>query len=49
MPNKPDKFGIKSWMLTEVESKYTLNGFPYFGKDCDRPNNKLQGEHGMKL
>ncbi|CAF0977767.1 unnamed protein product [Brachionus calyciflorus] len=43
MPNKPDKFGIKLWMLTEVESKYTLNGFPYLGKDCDRPNNKLKG------
>ncbi|CAF0921225.1 unnamed protein product [Brachionus calyciflorus] len=45
MPNKPDKFGIKSWMLPEVESKYTLNGFPYLGKDCDSPNNKLQGEY----
>ncbi|CAF0987998.1 unnamed protein product, partial [Brachionus calyciflorus] len=45
MPNKPDKFGIKSWILSEVKSKYTLNGFPYLGKDTDRPENQLQGEY----
>ena len=31
MPNKPDKFGMKVWMLTEVDSKYVYNIFPYLG------------------
>ena len=29
MPNKPDKFGIKFWLLVEVESKYVVNLRPY--------------------
>ena len=33
MPNKPDKFGIKFWLFCEVDSKKTLNGFPYLRKD----------------
>jgi hypothetical protein len=36
MSNKPDKFGIKFWILTEVESKYCLNIIPYLGKDETR-------------
>ena len=31
MPNKPDKFGIKFWLLVEVESKYVVNLRPYLG------------------
>ena len=31
MPNKPDKFGIKFWMLTEVDSKHVYNILPYLG------------------
>ena len=31
MPNKPDKFGIKFWMLAEVDSKYVVNIIPYLG------------------
>ncbi len=31
--NKHDKFGIKFWLLADVDSKYLLNGFPYLGKD----------------
>ena len=31
MPNKPDKFGIKFWVLAEVESKYVYNLLPYLG------------------
>ena len=31
MPNKPDKFGIKFWMLTEVDSKYVYNILQYLG------------------
>ena len=33
MPNKPDKFGIKFWLASDVSSKYIINGFPYLGKD----------------
>ena len=31
MPNMPDKFGIKLWMLAEVNSKYLVNIIPYLG------------------
>jgi len=36
MPNKPDKFGIKFWILAELSSKYCLNLKPYLGKDEER-------------
>ena len=36
MPNKPDKFGIKFWILAEVQSKYCLSVKPYLGKDEQR-------------
>ena len=36
MPNKPDKLGIKFWVLAEVQSKYCLNMAPYLGKDNTR-------------
>ncbi|KAL9929350.1 piggyBac transposable element-derived protein 4-like isoform 1-T2 [Glossina fuscipes fuscipes] len=32
MPNKPDKFGIKLWLASDVTSKYIVNGFPHLGK-----------------
>ena len=35
MPNKPDKFGIKSWLASNVDSKYIINALPYLGKDED--------------
>ena len=28
-PNKPHKFGIKFWLLVEIESKYVVNLRPY--------------------
>ena len=31
MPNKPDKFGMKFWIFTEVDSKYVYNILPYLG------------------
>ena len=31
MPNKPDKFGMKFWILVEVSSKYVCNILPYLG------------------
>ena len=33
MPNKPDKYGIKFWLLVEVESKYVCNIIPYLGAE----------------
>ena len=32
MPNKPDKYGFKFWLLVEVESKYVVKILPYLGK-----------------
>lgn len=31
MPNKPDKYGIKFWLLVEVDTKYVCNIIPYLG------------------
>lgn len=45
MPNKPNKFGIKFWLASDVSSKYVLNGFPYLGKDEQRPSSILLSEH----
>ena len=36
MLNKPDKFGMKFWILAELNSKYCLNLKPYLGKDEER-------------
>ena len=36
MPKKPDKFGIKFWLLVDAKSKYLCNGKPYLGKDPTR-------------
>ncbi|XP_033179641.1 piggyBac transposable element-derived protein 4-like [Bombus impatiens] len=33
LPNKPDKFGIKFWLASDVQTKYIVNGFPYLGKN----------------
>jgi hypothetical protein len=48
MPNKPDKFGITFWLLCEVETKYTCNGFPYLGKNEEKQTCDLQGEFVVK-
>ena len=32
LPNKPDKFGVKFWLASDVQIKYVVNGFPYLGK-----------------
>jgi hypothetical protein len=39
IPNKPDKFGIKFWILADQKSKYTIRAFPYCGKDDTFYNN----------
>lgn len=45
MPNKPDKFGIKFWVLADAETKYVCNIQPYLGKDDSRPKDESLGEH----
>ncbi|KAJ8888997.1 hypothetical protein PR048_008491 [Dryococelus australis] len=50
MANKPDKFGMKFWLAADVGTKYLSNGFPYLGKDDNRPPNQSLSEHDvMKL
>ena len=45
MPQKPDKYGIKFWLAVDCESKYFLNGFPYLGKDEERPASMTLGDY----
>ena len=42
--SKPDKFGIKFWLAVDSETKYLVNGFPYLGKDAQRPQNESLSE-----
>lgn len=39
MPQKPDKFGLKFWLLADKKTKFVLNAFPYLGADDHRPPN----------
>ncbi len=48
MRSKPDKFGIKFWVLVDVKSKYICNAFPYLGKDEEHPMNQTLGEYIVK-
>ena len=43
--SKPDKFGIKFWLLADVQSKYLLNAAVYTGTDETRPPNVRIGDH----
>lgn len=43
--SKPDKFGIKFWLASDVKSKYLVNGFPYLGRDESRPPGQRLGEN----
>ncbi|GFQ83648.1 HTH La-type RNA-binding domain-containing protein [Trichonephila clavata] len=45
MPNKPDKFGIKFWLASDVDSKYVINALPYLGKDENRPSSVQLSEY----
>ena len=41
MPGKLDKYGLKFWVMTEVESKYIINILPYLGaQEKERRNGK---------
>ena len=45
MANKPDKFGIKFWILVNNDTKYLCNTFPYLGKDELRSANESLPEN----
>ena len=38
MALKPDKFGLKFWVMTDCETKYVCNAMPYLGRD---PTNQV--------
>ena len=44
MPNKPDKYGIKFWVLVNVKSKYVANITPYLGAQEKKQLNVPLGE-----
>ena len=51
MPNKPDKFGMKFWILAEVSSKCVCNILPYLGalKTEERNGRPLSEDIVMRL
>ncbi|XP_047664940.1 uncharacterized protein LOC113656411 [Tachysurus fulvidraco] len=46
---KPDKFGIKFWMSTDLETKYVCNASPYLGKDPSRQKEERLAESVEKI
>ncbi|XP_026015223.1 piggyBac transposable element-derived protein 3-like [Astatotilapia calliptera] len=47
---KPDKFGIKFWMATDLDTKYVCSASPYLGKDPSRQKGQRLAENMvMKL
>ncbi|KAL7859575.1 hypothetical protein SRHO_G00147220 [Serrasalmus rhombeus] len=48
--SKPDKFGIKFWIASDLKTKYMCNSIPYLGKDPSRPKGERVSENVvMKL
>lgn len=45
MASKPDKYGQKFWLAVDKDSKYIINGFPYFGKNDARSNDQRFGDY----
>ena len=37
MPSKPERCGIKYWILADAENSYCYNVIPYLGKEGDAP------------
>lgn len=49
IPSKPDKFGIKIWMLACNKTKYRFNQFPYLGAiEKDSRNGERLGDFVVK-
>lgn len=45
MSNKPDKFGIKFFLLANIGDPYIFNGFPYLGADDTKPADLQMAHH----
>ena len=49
LPNKPDKFGIKIWMLVCNTTKYCFNQSPYLGsEEKEERNGEPMGDYVVK-
>jgi hypothetical protein len=44
MPQKPEKFGIKFWLLCDAKNYYVCNGLPYVGKFEERTSAGLASD-----
>ncbi|KAL7868645.1 hypothetical protein SRHO_G00100290 [Serrasalmus rhombeus] len=42
--SKPDTFGIKFWIASDLKTKYMCNSIPYLGKDPSRPKGERVSE-----
>ena len=49
MPKKPDKYGIKFWVLVDLETKFCLALKPYTGADPNRAERSLGCHVVMEL
>ncbi|XP_018600224.2 piggyBac transposable element-derived protein 4-like [Scleropages formosus] len=49
MPNKPDKSGMKLFLMCDVATAYTFNGLPYVGCEGNRQNIGLADSVVKKL
>jgi hypothetical protein len=47
MPSKPDKYGMKLFLLCDCTSGYTFNGMPYVGREGNERHVGL-AEHVLK-
>ena len=49
IPLKPDRYGVKTFMVNDAGSQYALNAIPYLGKNSvqeqQRPDDVNQGEY----
>ena len=41
MPSKPDKYGLKIWVMADVDTAYCYNAEPYLGKQGNQPETGL--------
>ena len=50
MPNKPDKFDVKYWVIVDVKIKYCQDYFPYMrSQDIEQRENSPQGSFVVKI
>ena len=49
MPKKPQKWGMKAWVLADSSNRYVWNWKLYTGKDVDAPDSPLGLAHRVVL